>query len=240
MSEIKLQHIVTMTELLLRGAQHNFIEVTTTDLGKDIKRSQQAASRHLLDLETAGYIERLKKGQKFRIKITGRGYSEVESLFSVLKAAVESAAPFTIDFEGTVVSGMGEGAYYMSLDGYRKQFKEKLGYEPYPGTLNVKLVDQIFMNARREIDRCNSIFIDGFSDSTRTYGWVKCYIANVNNGAINNAAVLILERSHYDESMLEVIAPVSLKDSAGIQNGDKINIKVHINSNMQKKSPQIP
>jgi riboflavin kinase len=239
MSEIKLQHIVTMTELLLRGAQHNFIEVTTTDLGKDIKRSQQAASRHLLDLETAGFIERLKKGQKFRIKITGRGYSEVESLFSILKAAMESA-PFTIDFEGIVVSGMGEGAYYMSLDGYRKQFKERLGFEPYPGTLNVKLVDQIFMNAKREIDKYNSVFIDGFSDSTRTYGWVKCYIANINNGAIKNAAVLILERTHYDESMLEVIAPVSLKDSAGIHNGDKINLKVHINSNVQRKSPQIP
>lgn len=228
-----------MTELLLRGAQHNFIEVTTTDLGKDIKRSQQAASRHLLDLETAGFIERLKKGQKFRIKITGRGYSEVESLFSILKAAMQSA-PFTIDFEGIVVSGMGEGAYYMSLDGYRKQFKERLGFEPYPGTLNVKLVDQIFMNAKREIDKYNSVFIDGFSDSTRTYGWVKCYIANINNGAINNAAVLILERTHYDESMLEVIAPVSLKDSAGIHNGDKINLKVHINSNVQRKSPQIP
>ena len=54
------------------------------------------------------------------------------------------------------------------------------------------------------------------------------------------AAVLILERTHYDESMLEVIAPVSLKDSAGIHNGDKINLKVHINSNVQRKSPQIP
>ena len=236
MSEIKLQHIATMTELLLRGAQHNFIEVTTTDLGKDIKRSQQAVSRHLLDLETAGYIERLKKGQKFRIKITAKGYSEVESLFLILKAAMEPA-PFTIDFEGTVVSGMGEGSYYMSLDGYRKQFKERLGYEPYPGTLNVKLLDQIFMNARREIDKYNSVFIDGFSDNTRTYGWVKCYIANINNGVINNAAILILERSHYDESMLEVIAPVSLKESAGIRNGDKISIKVHINNTMQKKSP---
>jgi riboflavin kinase len=239
MSEIKLQHIVTMTELLLRGAQHNFIEITTTDLGKDIKKSQQAASRHLLDLETSGYIERLRKGQKFRIKITGKGYSEIASLFSILKSAMESA-PFTIDFEGTVVSGMGEGAYYMSLDGYRKQFKERLGYEPYPGTLNVKLADQIFTNARREIGKYPSVFIDGFSDNTRTYGWVKCYVANINNGAINNAAVLILERTHYDESMLEVIAPVSLKQSAGIQNGDKINVKVHINSNTQKKSPQIP
>ena len=134
-----------MTDLLQRGAQYNFIELTTSDLGKNIKKSQQAASRHLLDLENAGYIERLRKGQTFRIKITNRGYSEVKSLYSTLKSAIE-VTPFTIDFEGIVVSGMGEGAYYMALEGYRKQFKEKLGFEPYPGTLNVKLVDQIFMN----------------------------------------------------------------------------------------------
>jgi riboflavin kinase len=118
----------------------------------------------------------------------------------------------------------------MSLNGYRKQFKEKLGYEPYPGTLNVKLLDQIFMNARRDIGKYPSIFIDGFSDDVRTYGWVKCYHANINNGAINNAAVLVLERTHYDDSMLEVIAPISIKESVSIQNGDKISVKVQIKS----------
>jgi riboflavin kinase len=233
MSEIKLQHISTMTMLLCRGAQFNFIEITTADLGKDIKRSQQAASRHLLDLENAGYIERLRKGQTFRIKITNRGYSEIESLYSTLKSALEST-PFSIDFEGTVVSGMGEGAYYMALEGYRKQFKEKLGFEPFPGTLNVKLIDQIFMNARREIGKYPSVFINGFSDNTRTYGWVKCYKADI-KGAINNAAALVLERTHYDDSTLEIIAPISLKESIGIQNGDKISIKVQIDNNAQKK-----
>jgi riboflavin kinase len=233
MSEIKLQHISTMTMLLCRGAQFNFIEITTADLGKDIKRSQQAASRHLLDLENAGYIERLRKGQTFRIKITNKGYSEIESLYSTLKSALEST-PFSIDFEGTVVSGMGEGAYYMALEGYRKQFKEKLGFEPFPGTLNVKLIDQIFMNARREIGKYPSVFINGFSDNTRTYGWVKCYKADI-KGAINNAAALVLERTHYDDSTLEIIAPISLKESIGIQNGDKISIKVQIDNNAQKK-----
>jgi riboflavin kinase len=232
MPEIKLQHILTMTDLLQRGAHYNFIVITTSDLGKDIKRSQQAASRHLLDLENAGYIERLRKGQTFRIKITNRGYSEIESLYSTLKSAIESI-PFTIDFEGTVVSGMGEGAYYMSLEGYRKQFKEKLGFEPYPGTLNVKLIDQIFMNARREIGRYPSVFINGFSDNMRTYGWVKCYKANINKGAVNSAAALVLERTHYDDSMLEIIAPICLKEAVGIQNGDRISIKVQING--QKK-----
>lgn len=227
MPEIKLQHILTLIELLSQGAHHNFVEVTTTLLGKGIGRSQQAASKHLLDLETSGYIERLKKGQKYAVKITDKGYSEIQSLYLSLRAALESA-PATMDFEGNVISGMGEGAYYMSLEGYRRQFREKLGYEPYPGTLNVQLTDQIYMNGRLELGKHPSIFIDGFSDGTRTYGWVKCYRATINDGAIDNAAVLVLERTHYDDSMLEVIGPISIKQTASIKNGDRIKVQVRL------------
>jgi len=227
MPDIKLQHILTIVELLSKGARHNFVEVTTTELGKNIGRSQQAASKHLLDLENSGYIERAKKGQKFAVKVTDKGYSEIQGLFSSLRAALEST-PAAIDFEGKVVSGMGEGAYYMSLEGYRKQFKEKLGYEPYAGTLNIRLIDQIFMNARRELGKHPSIFINGFSDGTRTYGWVKCYRAVINNGRVSNAAVLVLERTHYDDSMLEVISPESIKQATGMKNGDRVKVQVQL------------
>jgi riboflavin kinase len=227
MPEIKLQHILTLIELLSKGARHNFVEVTTTLLGKDIGRSQQAASKHLLDLETSGYIERLKKGQKYAVKVTDKGYSEIQSLYLSLRAALESA-PETMNFEGNVISGMGEGAYYMSLEGYRRQFREKLGYEPYPGTLNVQLTDQVYRNGRLELGKHQSIFINGFSDGTRTYGWVKCYRATINDGTINNAAVLVLERTHYDDSMLEVIAPISIKQAGGIKNGDRIKVQVRL------------
>jgi riboflavin kinase, archaea type len=226
-ADIKLQHILTIVELLSKGARHNFVEVTTTELGKSISRSQQAASKHLLELENSGYIERIRRGQKFAVRVTDKGHTEIQNLFSSLHAALESS-PAAIDFEGSVVSGMGEGAYYMSLEGYRRQFKDKLGYEPYPGTLNVRLVDQLYMNARRELGRHPSIFVDGFSDSTRTYGWVKCYRAIINDGAVDNAAVLVLERTHYDDSMLEVIAPVSIKQAAGIKNGDRIKVQVQL------------
>src|SRR5919202_985663 len=227
MPEIKLQHILKRSKLLGRGAKFNFIQLTTTDLGKHINRSRQAASRHLLDLENAGYIERLRKGHRFAVKITDKGYSQIELLFSTLKYAIESA-PCRIDFKGVIVSGMGEGAYYMSLYGYKKQFKEKLGYEPYPGTLNIKLLDKISMNSRREISRYPSIFIDGFSDKSRTYGWAKCYKAEINEGIVKDAAVLVLERTHYDDSMLEVIAPVAIKGIMGIKNGEEISIRAHI------------
>lgn len=230
MYELKLQHLLTITELLLLGARYSFIELTTINLGRNITKSQQAASKHLQELEAAGYIDRVRKGRRFRVKVTDKGYSAIEGIYSTLKTAVECAPPAALSFEGRVVSGMGEGAYYMSLEGYRRQFLKKLGYEPYPGTLNVKLADKIFMDTRREVGNYPSIFIDGFSDSRRTYGWAKCYPALVNDGLISNAAVLVLERTHYDESMLEIIAPVSIKETAGIENGDKIKVKMLVQS----------
>jgi riboflavin kinase len=230
-AEIKLQHILTIVELLSKGARHNFVEITTTELGVQIGRSQQAASKHLLELETSGYLERVKRGQKFAVRITDKGYNEIQNLYSSFRTALESS-PSTINFEGNVVSGMGEGAYYMSLEGYRKQFKEKLGYVPFPGTLNVRLVDQLYMNARRDLGmHPPSAFIDGFSDGTRTYGWVKCYRATINdNMAIKQAAVLVLERTHYDDAMLEVIAPVQIKQTSGMKNGDRIKVQVGLSS----------
>ena len=37
MPEIKLQHILTMVQLLTKGARHNFVEVTTADLGSSLR-----------------------------------------------------------------------------------------------------------------------------------------------------------------------------------------------------------
>ena len=41
--------------------------------------------------------------------------------------------------DGTVVTGLGEGAFFMSMDHYKKEIKNKLGFDAYPGTLNIKI-----------------------------------------------------------------------------------------------------
>jgi riboflavin kinase len=226
--DIKLQQILTMAHLLLLGAYRNYIELTTAQLGRNINISQQSASKHLLDLENAGYINRVRKGRSIRIKITDSGYSHVNSFYEKLKSAIESKADEVITLEGHIVSGMGEGAYYMSLEGYRKQFRQKLGYSPFPGTLNVKLSDPASMRSRRDLSAYPSIFINGFSDKLRTYGWVKCYPAEINNGLVKKAALLILERTHYDDSTIEIIAPTYIKESIKVKNGDHISITARI------------
>ena len=229
MSNITFQHIVILSELLLCGAKNNFVELTTNEIAKKIKRSQQLASKELLDLEFFGCIKRNKKSKKYTIKVTERGYQQVYDHFLFLKTAVESFK-HVINFEGHIITGMGEGAYYMSLDGYKKQFKEKLGYEPYPGTLNIKLNSMLFVEAKKEMLKYPSINIEGFSDQSRTFGWVKCYPASINDSKNINSSILILERTHYDDSIIELIAPFSIKEQFSLKNGDYVKLKVNTNN----------
>lgn len=228
MNTITFQHIVILSELLLCGAKNNYVELTTTEIAKKIKRSQQLASKELLDLEFFGYISRNKKSKKYTIKVTEKGYQQVYDLFLFLKTAIESFK-YIIDFEGHIITGMGEGAYYMSLNGYKQQFKEKLGYEPYPGTLNIKLNSMLYVEAKKEMLKYPSIDIEGFSDQSRTFGWVKCYPAYINDSVNINSSILILERTHYDDSIIEIIAPFSIKEQFSLKNGDYIRLKVNTN-----------
>ena len=229
MSNITFQHIVILSELLLSGAKNNFVELTTNEIAKKIKRSQQLASKELLDLEFFGCIKRNKKSKKYTIKVTDKGYQQVYDHFLFLRTAVESFKQ-GIDFEGHIITGMGEGAYYMSLNGYKKQFKEKLGYEPYPGTLNIKLNSMLFVEAKKEMLKYPAIKIEGFSDQSRTFGWVKCYPAHINDSRNINSSILILERTHYDDTIIELIAPFSIKEQFSLKNGDYVKLKVDTNN----------
>lgn len=226
MTELKIQHILTLTHLLSKGAKHNFVTITTSSLGKEIKKSQQSASKHLLDLEKNNFIERIISGRKLSVKITPKGYSEMVKLSAVLQKSLQSA-PSEVLLKGTLVTGMGEGAYYMSLRGYTKQFKTKIGYIPFPGTLNVKLGKKEYTEAVRQFEGMDGIQIDGHSDGKRTYGWVKCFNAKLNSSI--DCQLIRLERTHHDSSTIELISKNNLRKSAKLSDGSKVTISIPIN-----------
>ena len=47
-----------------------------------------------------------------------------------------------MEISGIIQNGAGKGAYFTRLDWVVKQCKEILGYEPFPGTLNVCVEDE--------------------------------------------------------------------------------------------------
>jgi riboflavin kinase len=226
MTELKIQHILTLTYLLSKGAKHNFVTTTTSSLGKSIKKSQQAASKHLLELENSNFIERIISGRKISVKITPKGYSEMVKLSQALQKSLTSSSSNVL-LKGTLVSGMGEGAYYMSLKGYTKQFKSKIGYVPFPGTFNVKLGKKEYTEAIRQFEGMEGMHIDGYSDGKRTYGWVKCFKAKLNSSF--DCELIRLERTHHDTSTIELIAKNNLRKTAKLSDGSKITITIPIN-----------
>lgn len=223
MSDLKIQHLVTLTELLSRGAKNNFVSITTSTLGQNIHKSQQAASKHLLELEEGGFIERMMSGRKISVRLTKKGYDQITDLFNLIRTSLESV-PSVIELKGELISGMGEGAYYMSLKGYTKQFKNKIGYIPFPGTLNVKLDKKEHVEAVRQLNTFEGTKIDGFSDGKRTYGWVKCYKC-VLNGKVD-CHLILLERTHHDYSVTELISEADIRKTLGLKNGAELAIQI--------------
>ena len=226
MTELKIQHILTLSYLLSKGAKHNYIPITTSTLGKSIQKSQQSASKHLLELEENQFIERIVSGRNTSVKITDKGFSEMVKLSTVLQKSLNSF-PSHVEIKGTLVSGMGEGAYYMGLKGYTKQFKSKIGYVPFPGTLNVRIDQKIHQEAIKQFETLNGIKIKSFSDGKRTYGWVKCFPAKLNNSV--NCDLILLERTHHDNSVIELISKTCLRKTAKLKDNTKISIKIPIN-----------
>lgn len=226
-TDLKVQHILTLIFLVSKGAKNNFVPITTTLLGKNIKKSQQAASKHLRELERDGFIERLLSGRKFSIKVTEKGYSEIVKLSTILRSSIEKLPSF-VELKGDVVSGMGEGAYYMSLKGYTQQFQKKIGYIPFPGTLNIKLEQPEHIEAVSQFDAIDGVFIDGFADGKRTYGWAKCFKSKLNNSI--DCELIRLERSHHDKTIVELISKRNLRKLAKLTDGTKVTVTVPINS----------
>ena len=223
MTDLKVQHILTLTQLIAQGARHNFVPITTSSLGKSMNKSQQSASKRLRELEKDGFIERIMNGRKFSIKITSKGYSEMVKLSSILKSSLNSFPSF-VELKGTLVSGMGEGAYYMSLKGYTKQFKSKINYIPFPGTLNVKLHEKEYIEAAQQLRTLNGVTVKGFCDSKRTYGWVKCFKCKLNNSI--DCELIILERTHHDDSIIELISKTNIRKTAQLRDSSKLTIKI--------------
>jgi len=227
MTELKIQHILTLSYLLSKGAKYNYVTITTSSLGKNIKKSQQAASKHILELEQNQFIERIITGRNISVKITPKGFSEMVKLSAILQKSLNSS-PSHVELKGTLVSGMGEGAYYMALKGYTKQFKTKIGYVPFPGTLNVRLDQKIQQEAIKQFETLEGIKIKSFSDGKRTYGWVKCFPAKLNNSI--NCELIILERTHHDDSIIELISEICMRKTGKLKDGSKVSIKIPINT----------
>jgi riboflavin kinase len=215
----------TLKVLALDGALADRAHVSCGGLADELGVSTQTASRRLQELDEAGLVERELVSDGQYVTATDDGRRELEREYTDYRRLFEEWTG--IDLHGSVTAGMGEGRHYISLPGYMEQFRERLGYEPFPGTLNVDL-DEASVRARTGLDAVDPIRIDGWEDDERTYGPAFCWGATIeaDGGRYEPVHVIAPERTHHGDDKVELIAPDRLRDELDLTDGESVTVRV--------------
>jgi len=201
--------------------QDSYRELSLTDLARLLSTTVQNAHRIIKRLEEENVIERNDR----LVKFSEKGQKIVKLIIDTVQRYLRDMT--IIELAGQVTSGLGEGRYYMSIEEYKRQFKEKLGFEPYPGTLNVKLYPEYIKN-RLLLSKLPGIVIEGFEKNGRKFGSVKCFRATIEGAEDIPCAVLIIEKTHHGPEIIEIIAPVKLREILNLKDGSPVKVRVSI------------
>ena len=122
---------------------------------------------------------------------------------------------------GKIVSGVKQGAFFTQLDWFQVQCRDKLGFEPYAGTLNIEIpiddvpiVEKLEHEAEIEFIPPDSEFCSG-----------KAYPVLVEG--IRAAIVIPAQEVRvHGINIIEVISDQKLKDVLNVDDGDSVELEI--------------
>ena len=124
-----------------------------------------------------------------------------------------------MEISGIIQSGAGKGAYFTQLEWVVKQCKRILGYQPFPGTLNVRVVDEDLPGLSRFLQDADLELIP--DDPSFCAARVKKVMVN------QIPAALVLPGKDvriHENRVIELIASCNLKNSLGLKDGDRVTV----------------
>jgi riboflavin kinase len=123
-----------------------------------------------------------------------------------------------IELSGKIFSSRGEGKKFLELPWVKRQIKQKLGFTPYLGTLNVMLSEES-VKRKKLLEKAHSIKVypaDGYCNGT----FIKALIGTL------ECAIVVPEVAGYPKGVLEIIAPVNLRETLQLEDGGEVTVTV--------------
>jgi riboflavin kinase len=126
-----------------------------------------------------------------------------------------------LQVKGKVFSGSGEGAKFIQLPWVKTQIAEKLGFIPYPGTLNIKITE-----GSREFEKL--LKKEKMTEILPAKGFCRgrCFKAILMDNL--KCAIIVPEIPNYAENIIEVIARVNLREKLKLKDGDVVEVQIAI------------
>ncbi len=127
---------------------------------------------------------------------------------------------------GIIFSDLGQASSFMALDWVQELLNQRLGYHPFPATLNVRPKDVGDAQVWRRVQRGNAgTPLTAASDG---HCGAKLYRIEIRAGADSEklaGAVLLPEVDDYPQDKIEIVAPVRLKDHFKLNDGDQLTLE---------------
>jgi len=121
------EEIQCLKAIALLGGCRGPVRVSSQSLGSTLQTSPQTASRRLQSLERQRLVTRTIAADGQQVMVTSAGEEELRKEYQEYSRIFADHNRGYV-LTGVVVSGIGEGKYYMSLPPYKEQFKKHLGF----------------------------------------------------------------------------------------------------------------
>ena len=209
-----MQKIDLLLEIAEKSGVFGQTQFTTSNLSKKFNTTQQTISNSLISLEKEGLIKRAPFNKGITLSLSENGIKLIESYKKKLDTIFESKN----EIEGEVFSGIGEGKFYVSQQGYKKQFEKILNLKAFDGTLNLKVNPN---ESKKILLSKKPIQLQGFKTASRTFGELLAYKIKI-NGLLGY--IVLPSRTHYKGDTIEIISEYFLRDKLKIKDGEKVKI----------------
>jgi len=123
-----------------------------------------------------------------------------------------------INLNGRVFSGKGEGKKFVTLPWVDRQIREKLGFSPYPGTLNIRLSREGLTQKKllAKAERLEIVPEKGYCRGSL----IKAKITGLDCG------IIVPQVPAYPADVVEVVAAVFLRQRLRLSDGSEAAVMV--------------
>ena len=122
---------------------------------------------------------------------------------------------------GRIVEGLREAGNFTQIPWVKRQFIEKLSIDPYPGTLNLEIVDPESLQTFNTLKTKKGIEI---TPEDPSFCSAKCYPVLI-GGLIKGAIVFPLVEN-YPKNKMELISSQNIKKALSVKAGDYLEVEV--------------
>ncbi|MCE4614793.1 MAG: CTP-dependent riboflavin kinase [Desulfurococcales archaeon] len=123
--------------------------------------------------------------------------------------------------KGIIFSGLGEGEFYVNL--YARSFRRALGVIPFPGTLNIRVIDEDVERLNNHLKKVDPVVILPPSISGLRLGKVYLFKASLFDIEVY---IVRPEYTVYKGDVIEIISQEHLRRKYGLKDGDVVDIVI--------------